>query len=57
MVRIVVKTQPGKPWVIGRALRKFLLVTCEREGVSLPYPRQEVCVRAAQVGDGRAMEE
>jgi small-conductance mechanosensitive channel len=46
LVRIVVKTQPGKQQAIGRALRKFLLEACEREGVSLPYPRQEVWVRA-----------
>jgi small conductance mechanosensitive channel len=48
MVRIVVKTQAGKQWAIGRALRKFLLAACEREGVNLPYPRQEVLVRTIQ---------
>ncbi len=53
MVRIAVKTQPGKQWVVGRALRRFLLATCEREGVSLPYPRQEVWVRTTPAGDGR----
>lgn len=41
-VRVAVKTQPGKQWEVGRQLRKFLLAGCEREGVSLPYPRQEV---------------
>ncbi len=41
-VRVAVKTQPGKQWEVGRQLRKFLLATCEREGISLPYPRQEV---------------
>jgi small conductance mechanosensitive channel len=48
MVRIVAKTQAGKQWAIGRALRKFLLAACEREGVTLPYPRQEVLVRTVQ---------
>lgn len=48
LVRIVVKTQPGKQLAIGRALRKFLLSVCEREGVSLPYPRQEVWIRTDQ---------
>jgi small conductance mechanosensitive channel len=56
MVRIVVKTQPGRQWAIGRALRKFLLAACEQEGVSLPYPRQEVWVRAMQADDARAVE-
>lgn len=41
-VRVAVKTRPGKQWEVGRQLRKFLLAACEREGVSLPYPRQEV---------------
>lgn len=41
-VRVAVKTQPGKQWEVGRQLRKFLLAACEREGISLPYPRQEV---------------
>jgi small-conductance mechanosensitive channel len=57
IVRLRVKTSPGKQWVIGRQLRKFLLATCEREGVTLPYPRQEVWVRAAQPGAAQVTEE
>jgi small conductance mechanosensitive channel len=41
-IRLAIKTQPGKQWEVGRQLRKFLLAACEREGISLPYPRQEV---------------
>jgi small conductance mechanosensitive channel len=41
-VRISAKTKPGKQWEVGRAMRKHLLAACEREGISLPYPRQEV---------------
>jgi len=44
-VRIAVKTQPGKHRDIARELRKRILTTCEREGIVLPYPRQEVLVR------------
>jgi small conductance mechanosensitive channel len=44
-IRIAVKISPGKQWEIGRALRKAVLAACEREGVELPYPRQEVWVR------------
>jgi len=44
-VRVMVKTQPGKQWVVARELRKRILATCEREGINLPYPRQEVWVR------------
>ena len=46
IMRIAVKISPGKQWEIGRALRKAVLAACEREGVELPYPRQEVWVRA-----------
>lgn len=49
-LRVAVKTAPGRQWEIGRALRQFVLAACEREGVELPYPRQEVWVRT--VGQG-----
>lgn len=48
ILRVAVKTEPGKQWEIGRELRKVILAACEREGVSLPYPRQEVWVRSAE---------
>jgi small conductance mechanosensitive channel len=57
MVRVIVKTQPGRQWAIGRALRKSLLAICEQEGVNLPYPRQEVWVRGETKVDDRAAEE
>jgi small-conductance mechanosensitive channel len=44
-VRVMAKTRPGKHWEVARQLQQFLLATCEREGISLPYPRQEVWVR------------
>jgi small conductance mechanosensitive channel len=45
ILRVEVKTEPGKQWEIGRELRRRILADCERQGVSLPYPRQEVWVR------------
>jgi len=44
-VRVMVKTQPGKQWGVARELQKRILATCEREGITLPYPRQDVWVR------------
>jgi len=44
-MRVMVKTLPGKQWGVGAALRRRLLIACERENISLPYPRQEVLVR------------
>lgn len=49
-VRVMVKTPPGEQWGVAMELRKRILAACEREGISLPYPRQEVFVR--QAGDG-----
>jgi small conductance mechanosensitive channel len=48
IMRVEVKTEPGRQWEIGRELRKRILADCEREGVSLPYPRQEVWVRGLE---------
>jgi small conductance mechanosensitive channel len=44
-VRVMVKTLPGQQWAVARELRKWVLAACEREGVDLPYPRQEVWLR------------
>jgi small conductance mechanosensitive channel len=44
-VRVMVKTLPGKQWSVAMELRKRLLAACDRENISLPYPRQEVIVR------------
>lgn len=44
-VRVTVKTQPGKQWGVAQELRRKMLTACEREGITLPYPRQEVWVR------------
>ncbi len=52
-VRLMAKTQPGKQWTVARRLRQFLLAVCEREGIALPYPRQEVWIHpATQAGVG-----
>ena len=46
VLRVMVKTEPGKQWEIGRELRRCVLAACEREGVTLPYPRQELWVHS-----------
>jgi len=46
ILRVMVRTEPGKQMEIGRELRKVVLAACEREGIKLPYPRQEVWVRS-----------
>ena len=48
ILRVEVKTEPGRQWEIGRELRQRILADCEREGVSLPYPRQEVWVHGLE---------
>ncbi len=49
-VRVMVKTQPGKQWGVARELQKRILAVCEREDITLPYPRQEVWVRGGESG-------
>jgi small conductance mechanosensitive channel len=44
-LRVMVKTKPDQRLEITRELQKRVLQACEREGISLPYPRQEVWVR------------
>jgi small-conductance mechanosensitive channel len=44
-VRVMVKTQPGKQWEVARELRKRINTTFAQEGITMPYPRQEVLVR------------
>jgi len=46
-IRVMIKTLPGRQWEIARELRKQILAACEREGIDLPYPRQEVWVRSS----------
>ena len=46
-VRIVVKTKPGKQWDVARELRRRIKESFEREGIEMPYPRQEVLMRSA----------
>jgi small conductance mechanosensitive channel len=55
--RVMVKTRPGKQWAVARKLREYVLSTCEREGIALPYPRQEVWVREASSGNAGAGDE
>jgi small-conductance mechanosensitive channel len=45
-VRVMVKTLPGKQWEVARELRKWVLAACAREGIVLPYPRQETWIRS-----------
>lgn len=47
-VRLMVTTRAGKHLPVARELRKFILAVCEREGIDLPYPRQELLIRHPQ---------
>jgi small-conductance mechanosensitive channel len=45
-IRIMVKTKPGKQWDVARELRRRVKETFEREGIEMPYPRQEVLMKS-----------
>jgi small conductance mechanosensitive channel len=51
-VQMLVKTEPGEQWGVARELRKRVNDTFKREGIIMPYPRQEVVTRTLQSGDG-----
>jgi small-conductance mechanosensitive channel len=53
-MRVMVKTRPGKQWEVARELRKRILVACEREGIVLPYPRQETWTRSLNPAETQA---
>ncbi len=44
-LRATVKTKPGQHWEVTRELRKRVLARFGQEGITPPYPRQEVWVR------------
>jgi small conductance mechanosensitive channel len=47
-VRVMVNTQPGQHFGVGRELKKRVLAACEEKGITLPYPRSEVLVRTLE---------
>ncbi len=47
MVRVMAKTTPGAQWTVAREIQRRVLQICAREGIDLPYPRQEVVLRGA----------
>jgi small-conductance mechanosensitive channel len=36
----IVKTQPGKQWIVARALRKAALVLLQKDGIRVAIPYQ-----------------
>jgi moderate conductance mechanosensitive channel len=48
-IRIVIKTVPGKQWVVARQYRARLKEAFDAEGIEIPFPQRTVWVR--QQGD------
>ncbi len=45
-VRVLLRTQPGKQWEVGREFRRRIKARLDRERIEIPYPQQTVHVRA-----------
>lgn len=45
VVRVAAKTKPGAQWTVRRVIQRRVLQACDRAGIELPYPRQEVLFR------------
>lgn len=44
-MQVMVRTQPGKQWGIGRELRRRIKERFEQEGIEMPYPQYEIRMR------------
>jgi len=44
-VRVVLKTLPGKQWVVARELRERIHARLNEEGIEIPFPQRTVWVR------------
>jgi moderate conductance mechanosensitive channel len=42
IIRVWIKTQPLKQWVVAREFRRRLKVALDEAGISIPMPQQEV---------------
>ncbi|MBD0346848.1 MAG: mechanosensitive ion channel family protein [Coleofasciculus sp. Co-bin14] len=42
IIRVWIKTQPLKQWVVAREFRRLLKVALDQAGISIPMPQQEV---------------
>ncbi|QBI18230.1 mechanosensitive ion channel family protein [Egibacter rhizosphaerae] len=45
LIRLVVKTQPGKQWGVEREIRKRLKATFDSEGIEIPFPQRTIWTR------------
>ncbi len=44
VIRLIVKTQPSKQWVVGREFRLRVKQALDEAGISLGVPQQEIAV-------------
>ncbi len=45
VIRVVLKTKPGKQWVVARELRERIKNRLDAEGVEIPFPQRTVWLR------------
>ncbi len=45
MIKIWIKTQPAKQWMVAREFRLRLKLAFDRAGISIPVPQQNIAVR------------
>lgn len=50
-ILVLIKTLPGKQWVVSREVRKRIVEVFGREGIEMPYPTQEHLVRVVSGGE------
>jgi moderate conductance mechanosensitive channel len=48
VIRLVVKTQPGRQWAVSRELNRRIKDRFDAEGIEIPFPQQVMWVRREQ---------
>jgi len=49
-LRVLLRTQPGQQWSVGREFRRRVKNRFDREGIEIPFPQRMVHLRPPEVG-------
>jgi small conductance mechanosensitive channel len=49
-IRVLLRTQPGQQWAVGREFRRRIKNRLDREGIEIPFPQRTLHVRMEPTG-------
>lgn len=56
-IRVMLRTQPGMQWEVGREFRRRIKVRLDQEGIDIPYPQRMVHVKHSGPGSAEPTSE